>query len=160
MFIDMTTTMEIAGAVGWLIVTFGAAAIGARFLPDAWYRALKKPSWNPPDQVFGPVWTLLYLLMAAAAWLIWRKFGIAEAVVPLGFFILQLALNAGWSWLFFGRHEPRAAFIDLCLLWVTILITLILFLGRVALAGVLLLPYLAWVSFAGALNWTVWKLNQ
>ncbi len=160
MFIDMTTTMEIAGAVGWLIVTFGAAAIGARFLPDAWYRALKKPSWNPPDRVFGPVWTVLYLLMAAAAWLIWRKFGIAEAVVPLGFFILQLALNAAWSWLFFGRHEPRAAFIDLCLLWVVIIITLVLFLSRVALAGVLLLPYLAWVSFAGALNWTVWKLNK
>lgn len=160
MFIDMTTAMEVAGAVGWLIVTFGAAAIGARFLPDAWYRALKKPSWNPPDRVFGPVWTVLYLLMAAAAWLIWRKFGIAEAVVPLGFFILQLALNAGWSWLFFGRHEPRLAFGDLCLLWIVILVTLILFWARVTLAGALLLPYLAWVSFAGVLNWTVWKLNK
>jgi benzodiazapine receptor len=156
----MTPTLEIAGAVGSLIVTFGAAAIGARFLPDAWYEALKKPAWNPPNRVFGPVWTILYFLMALAAWLVWRKYGIAGAIAPLSFFVLQLALNAGWSWLFFGRHEPGAAFIDLALLWVVILITLVLFWSRMAAAGILLLPYLAWVSFAGALNWTVWRLNR
>ena len=160
MFKPMTTTVAIAGAVGWLILTFGAAAIGARFLPDEWYRGLKKPAWNPPNWVFGPVWTVLYLLMAAAAWLIWRKYEIAAAIVPLSFFVLQLALNAAWSWLFFGRHEPGAAFIDLLALWVVILVTIILFWAREPLAGILLLPYLAWVSFAGALNGTIWRLNQ
>ncbi len=156
----MSTAMAITGAVVWLVVTFGAAAIGARFLPDEWYRTLRKPAWNPPNKVFGPVWTALYLLMAAAAWLIWRKYGVATAILPLSFFILQLALNAAWSWLFFGRHEIRAALIDLGLLWAAILATIALFWGREMLAGVLLLPYLMWVSFAGVLNATIWRLNR
>ncbi|HEX8991522.1 MAG TPA: TspO/MBR family protein [Anaerolineales bacterium] len=151
--------MSVVGAVVSLVVTFGAAAIGGRFLPDQWYRALRKPEWNPPNWLFGPVWTVLYLMMAAAAWLIWRKYGIASAIVPLGFFVLQLALNAMWSWLFFGRHEIRAALIDLGLLWLAILVTIVLFWGRETLAGVLLVPYLGWVSFAGVLNATILRLN-
>lgn len=156
----MTTSMLMLGAAGWLLLTFGAAALGARFLPDEWYRRLKKPTWNPPNSVFGPVWTVLYLLMAAAAWLVWRRYGIAAAIVPLVFFVAQLILNAAWSWLFFGRHEVGRALIDLLVLWVVILITVILFWSRETLAGILLLPYLAWVSFAGVLNATVWKLNR
>jgi tryptophan-rich sensory protein len=152
--------MMVVGAVGWLVVTFAAAAVGARFLPDAWYARLRKPSWNPPNWIFGPVWTLLYLLMAAAAWLVWRRYGITGAIVPLAIFVLQLALNAAWSWLFFGQHRLGAALIELAVLWIAILITLVLFWTREALAGALLLPYLAWVTFAGVLNWTLWKLNM
>lgn len=156
----MTTNVAIIGAVGWLVLTFGAAALGARFLPDEWYRGLKKPTWNPPNSVFGPVWTVLYLLIAAAAWLVWRRYGIAGAIVPLFVFVIQLLLNAAWTWLFFGRHQPQQAFIDILVLWVTILITLILFWRLEPLAGILLLPYLAWVSFAAVLNGTIWVKNR
>ncbi len=154
------TAVPIIGAVVWLVVTFGAAAIGGRFLPDEWYAQLKKPAWNPPNWVFGPVWTALYLMMAAAAWLIWRKDGVATAIVPFSVFVLQLVLNALWSWLFFGRHEIGGAMIDLGFLWVAILVTIVLFWAREPLAGALLLPYLAWVTFAGVLNGTVWQLNK
>jgi translocator protein len=156
----MTTMTAIIGAVGWLVVTFVAAAAGARFMPDQWYEGLTKPSWNPPNWVFGPVWTVLYLLMAVAAWLVWSQNGFAHAAVPLAFFLVQLGLNAIWSWLFFGRHQLLGALIDLIALWAAILITLILFWRGVMLAGILLVPYLAWVSFAGVLNATLWRLNR
>ena len=155
----MTTSMVIIGAIGWLALTFGAAALGARFLPDAWYRSLRKPIWNPPNWIFGPVWTALYVLMAAAAWMVWRKYGIGGATVPLAVFVIQLALNAAWSWLFFGKHQISDAFNDILVLWVTILITLILFWELEPLAGMLLLPYLAWVSFAAVLNGTILRMN-
>ncbi len=155
----MTTTISILGAVGWLVLTFGTAAIGSRFLPDEWYRKLNKPSWNPPNSIFAPVWTILYLLMAAAAWLIWRRYGISAALVPLSLFVLQLLLNAAWTWLFFGRHQIRSALIDIVALWILILATLISFWRLDMLAGILLLPYLAWVSFAMVLNWAIWQKN-
>jgi translocator protein len=156
----MTTTTSIIGAVGWLVLTFGMAAIGARFLPDEWYRQLNKPSWNPPNSIFAPVWTILYLFMAAAAWLVWRRYGITFALVPLSLFILQLLLNAAWTWLFFGRHQIRNALIDIVLLWILILATLISFWRLDALASLLLAPYLAWVTFATVLNWTIWQKNR
>jgi benzodiazapine receptor len=156
----MTTTTSIIGAVGWLVLTFGMAAIGARFLPDEWYRQLNKPSWNPPNSIFAPVWTILYLFMAVAAWLVWRRYGITSALVPLSLFILQLLLNAAWTWLFFGRHQIRNALIDIVLLWILILATLISFWRLDALAGLLLAPYLAWVTFATVLNWTIWQKNR
>ncbi len=155
----MTTTISILGAVGWLVLTFGTAAIGSRFLPDEWYRKLNKPSWNPPNSIFAPVWTILYLLMAAAAWLVWRRYGISAALVPLSLFVLQLLLNAAWTWLFFGRHQIRSALIDIVVLWILILATLISFWRLDMLAGILLLPYLAWVSFAMVLNWAIWQKN-
>ena len=156
----MTTSVQVFGAVGWLVVTFAAAALGARFLPDAWYRQLNKPAWNPPNWIFAPVWAILYLLMAAAAWLVWRHYGLGGALIPFILFVAQLLLNAAWTWLFFGRHRIRGALIDIAVLWVTILVTLIFF-GRLEpLAGILLLPYLAWVSFAMLLNWTIWRLNR
>jgi tryptophan-rich sensory protein len=155
----MKTSVAIIGAVVWLIVTFGAAAIGARFLPDEWYRALNKPAWNPPNSIFAPVWTVLYLLMALAAWLVWRRYGIGGALLPLALFVVQLALNSAWTYFFFGRHEIAGAFIDILVLWVTILTTIILFWRLVPLAGILLVPYLAWVSFASVLNGTIWRLN-
>lgn len=156
----MTTAVEIIGAVGWLVLTFAAAALGARFLPDEWYRRLNKPAWNPPSSIFAPVWTILYLLMAAAAWLVWRRHGLGGALVPLILFVAQLLLNAGWTWLFFGRHRIRGALIDIAILWVAILTTLISFWRLEPLAGILLLPYLAWVSFAAVLNWTIWQMNR
>ena len=154
-----TTSAAIIGAVGWLVLTFGAAAIGARFLPDEWYRGLRKPAWNPPNSIFAPVWTALYLLMASAAWLVWLEHGISGALVPLILFVVQLVLNAAWTWLFFGRHQIRGAFLDILVLWVVILTTVILFWRLVSVAGILLLPYLIWVSFAAFLNGTIGRMN-
>jgi benzodiazapine receptor len=155
----MTTVQAILGAVVWLAVTFAAAAIGARFLPDAWYQRLNKPTWNPPNWIFAPVWTVLYLLMAAAAWLVWRRYGLAGAFLPLSLFVLQLALNSAWTWLFFGLHRPQAALLDIGLLWAVVLATVITFWDLAPLAGALLVPYLLWVSFASALNWAIWRRN-
>jgi translocator protein len=156
----MTTTIAIIGAGGWLVLTFAAAALGARFLPDEWYGLLTKPTWNPPNSIFAPVWTILYLLMATAAWLVWQSYGIKGALVPFILFFAQLLLNAAWTWLFFGRHRIFGALIDIVILWVTILVTLISFWNLEPVAGILLLPYLMWVSFATALNWTIWRLNR
>jgi translocator protein len=156
----MTTTVSIIGAVGWLVLTFGAAALGARFLPDEWYRQLNKPTWNPPNTIFAPVWTVLYLLMSASAWLVWRRYGISGAFLPLTLFVVQLLLNAAWTWLFFGLHRTRDALIDIGVLWVVILTTLISFWRLELVAGILLIPYLAWVSFATVLNWTIWRMNR
>ncbi|MEO5779121.1 MAG: TspO/MBR family protein [Arthrobacter oryzae] len=156
----MTTSAEIMGAVGWLVATFAAAALGARFMPDEWYRKLKKPTWNPPNSIFAPVWTLLYLLMATAAWLVWRRYGFGGALVPLILFVVQLLLNAAWTWLFFGLHRIDRALVDIVVLWVVIVATLMSFWKLEQLAGVLLVPYLAWVSFATVLNWTIWRMNR
>jgi benzodiazapine receptor len=156
----MTTTQVILGAVGWLVLTFVAAWLGARFPPGEWYQRLAKPTWNPPNSIFAPVWTVLYLLMAAAAWLVWQRYGIVAAIFPLALFIVQLLLNAAWSWLFFGLHRPGTALLEIVVLWAAILTTLISFWRLEPLAGVLLAPYLVWVSFATALNWTIWRLNR
>lgn len=156
----MPASVAVIGAVCWLALTFAAAALGARFMPDEWYRQLHKPSWNPPNSVFAPVWTLLYFLMATAAWLVWRRYGLGGAMVPLTLFVAQLLLNAAWTWCFFGLHRIREALVDIVVLWVMILATLILFWKLEPLAGLLLLPYLAWVSFATVLNWTLWQLNR
>ncbi len=156
----MSLTQEIFGVIGWLGLTFGAAWLGSRFLPDPWYQNLSKPTWNPPNSIFAPVWTILYLLMALAAWWIWRSYGVPATLFPLTMFVLQLLLNAAWSWLFFGRHRPDLAFLDIIGLWLALLITLLSFWRLAALAGILLIPYLAWVSFAAILNWTVWQMNR
>lgn len=147
------------GLVAFLALTFGAAAIGSQFMPGEWYARLAKPAWTPPSSVFGPVWTLLYALMAVAGWLVWRERGLAGARVALSLFVLQLALNAAWSWLFFGLQRTGAAMVDIVLLWLAIVATAIAFRQVRRLAAVLLLPYLLWVSFASALNFAIWRLN-
>jgi len=147
-------------AIVALAVVFFAASFGARFKPDAWYRNIAKPSWNPPDKVFAPVWIVLYLCMAAAAWLVWKQSGFAGASFALAIFVVQLVLNGAWSWLFFGRHSVGAALVDILLLWMAIAATIGAFWAHAALAGALLLPYLAWVTFAVALNATIWQLNR
>jgi translocator protein len=142
-----------------LILGFGVAGLGglatAPSIPN-WYANLAKPSWTPPRWIFGPVWSVLYLSMAVAAWLVWRQ---GEATMPMGLFGIQLLFNAAWSWLFFGLHSPGAAFVDIVLLWTAIVATTIAFGRRSTLAGILFLPYLAWVSFAAVLNFAIWRLN-
>ena len=147
------------GLVGWLALCFAAAALGGLFMPGEWYAQLRKPSWNPPGWIFGPVWTALYTMMAIAAWLVWRRGGFAAQRLPLGLFFLQLLFNALWSPLFFGLHHPALAFADILLLWLALLATLPTFWQRSLVAGTLLIPYLAWVSFAAMLNFALWRLN-
>jgi translocator protein len=145
---------------GWVALTFAAAAMGARFLPGEWYAHLRKPSWNPPGWVFGPAWIVLYCLMAIAAWMVWKRGGLAGQRAALSLFLLQLLLNVVWSPLFFGLHRPGLALVDLLLLWLALLATVVAFWKVRRLAGALLLPYLAWVTFAGTLNYAVWGLNR
>lgn len=152
---------QILGLVGWLIVVFVAAAIGAVASAQAgpFYAQLVRPDWAPPASLFGPVWTVLYALMGIAAWLAWRERGFRNARFALGLFLVQLALNALWSWLFFGWHLGAWAFADIVVLWGLILATVIAFSRIRPLAGALLVPYLLWVSFAAFLNHSVWRLN-
>ena len=154
-------TKQILGLVGWLAVTFIAASIGgvASINAGSFYTQLVRPEWAPPSSWFGPVWTVLYALMGIAAWLVWRADGFRDTRGALTLFLLQLAPNALWSWLFFGWHRGALAFADILLLWVLIIVTLIAFWRVRALAGALLIPYLLWVSFASALNYAVWQLN-
>ncbi len=145
---------------GWVAVTFAVAAVGGFFRPGEWYAHLQKPAWNPPGWIFGPVWTALYTIMAVAAWLVWNRGGLARQRAALSLFLVQLLFNALWSPLFFGLHHPGLAFVDLVLLWLALVVTVITFWKTRRLAGALLLPYLAWVTFAGALNFTIWQLNR
>jgi tryptophan-rich sensory protein len=152
---------QILGLVFWLALVFAAAAIGAVASVDAgaFYAQLVRPDWAPPSWVFGPAWTVLYLLMGIAAWLVWRVDGYRAVRGALVLFLVQLALNALWSWLFFGWHRGAWAFVDILILWALIVATLIAFWRVRRLAGVLLLPYLLWVSFASLLNYAIWQLN-
>lgn len=151
---------EWLGLLGWISLTFLAPAAGATSLPDAWYAGLVKPAWNPPGWVFGPVWTVLYLLMAVAAWMVWRRGGWKTQGPALRMYGIQLGLNAAWSPLFFRFHQPLAAFADIVLLWIAICLTLRAFATAHKPAAFLLIPYLLWVSFAAALNWTLFLLNR
>lgn len=155
---SLSRTKQIAGLAGWLLIVFATAAVGAAASVEAgpFYLQLVRPDWAPPASVFGPVWGVLYALMGVAVWLVWRRQGSATALI---LFLLQLALNALWSWLFFGWHLGAYAFADVLVLWALILATLLSFWRVQPLAGALLLPYLLWVSFAAALNYSVWQLN-
>jgi tryptophan-rich sensory protein len=147
---------------GFLILCFAAATLGSMLTAQSvggWYNNLAKPSWNPPKGVFAPVWTALYTAMAFSAWLVWRRRGFRGASGALGLFLLQLVLNVAWSGLFFGLRSPFLGFIDIVLLWFAILATLIAFSRINTLAGILFVPYLAWVSYAAALNFAIWRLN-
>lgn len=156
----MGTSRSAFGLVGWLIVSFAAAAIGSRYLPGAWYASLAKPAWNPPAAVFAPVWTVLYASMGVAAWLVWRRAGFGGAGAALALFGAQLVLNAAWSYLFFGLHRPDLAFLDIVALWVAILVVAVLFGRQDRRAGALMVPYLVWVGFASCLNFALWRLNE
>ncbi|MCK9532712.1 MAG: tryptophan-rich sensory protein [Gammaproteobacteria bacterium] len=149
------------GLVAWILVSVLAATIGgiATMNAESFYSQLTQPAWAPPSWVFGPVWTVLYLLMGIAAWLVWRVNGFRAARGALSLFLIQLALNALWSWLFFAWHRGALAFADIVILWIMIVATTIAFWRVRALAGALLIPYLLWTSYAGALNYAIWQLN-
>ena len=158
----MSKQKQITRLLGWLIVSFAASAIGAiaSIQAKTFYGQLVQPSWAPPGSVFGPVWSLLYGLMAIAAWLVWRNGGFRNNRIALTLFLVQLALNALWSWLFFAWHFGAFAFVDILVLLALIAATIIFFWRVRPLAGMLLVPYLCWVSFAAFLNYSVWQLNQ
>lgn len=148
---------------GWVVLCLAVGGVGGAWTSTSvstWYPTLQKPAWTPPAFVFGPVWTTLYILMGTAAWRIWRRGGFREASVPLSAFLAQLALNLIWSGLFFGLRQPGFAFAEVILLWCAILATLVLFARRDETAAWLLAPYLAWVTFATALNGAIWLLNR
>ncbi len=149
----------LAALAGFVALAYLPALIGTRFLPGAWYRALSKPAWTPPDWLFGPVWSLLYLSIGVAAWLVWRRRRPRPAPAAWGAWAVQLALNAAWSWLFFGLQRPALALAEIAALWLAVLATVVLFWRLRPAAGLLLVPYLGWVGFAAALNFELWRLN-
>jgi translocator protein len=146
-----------------LAVCFGVAGAGAIVTGSSvrdWYPMLRKPSWNPPSWLFGPVWTILYAMMAIAAWLVWRRREVLSVNSALGLFAFQLVLNAAWSPLFFGLRNPIAGLSDIVPLWAAILVTMMSFWKISPAAGALMVPYWLWVSFATALNFAIWRMNR
>jgi translocator protein len=145
---------------GFIFICLAAGSLGGFAVTSSitgWYPSINKPSWNPPDWVFGPVWTVLYVMMGVAAWLVWRT---GDRIAPaMVLFFSQLALNVAWSFLFFGARSPWLGLVEIIMLWLSIVFTIGAFWARSRAAGLLLLPYLAWVSFAGFLNYTIWQLN-
>lgn len=159
----MSVSKQLAGLVVCLAVVFAAGAVGIPFTTHAtatWYQDIAKPAWTPPDGVFAPVWTVLYLLMAVAAWLVWRRGGFAANRLALSLFVVQLALNAAWTVIFFGARLFGVASVEIALLWCAILLCTLM-LRRVQPFSVwLMLPYLLWVGFASVLNVSIWWLNR
>lgn len=154
---------SLAGLLIALVACYAAAALGGVATASSvgtWYETLRKPTFNPPSWVFGPVWTILYGMMAVAAWLVWRDVEAPATRLPLLLFAVQLALNIIWSWLFFGLRQPGWASLEIALLWLAIAATLVAFRRVQPLAGWLLVPYLLWVSFASILNCSLWWLNR
>lgn len=148
---------------GFIAICLLAGALGGWVTSQSvveWYPTLNKPAWNPPAWVFAPVWTTLYVVMAVAAWLVWKKAPRGSGVrFALVLFFVQLALNCLWSFLFFGARSPGWALVDIVALHATLAVTTWAFFNHSRWAGALMLPYLAWVSFAAFLNFTIWQLN-
>jgi tryptophan-rich sensory protein len=158
-----TMLRQVMVLIGFIAVCFASAGLGAAATAtsvDGWYQTLTKPSWNPPDWLFGPVWTALYLMMAVAAWFVWRGHGWKAARSALIWFGIQLSLNVLWSFLFFGWQRPGLAFAEIIALWLAIVATGLAFQGKSVTAAWLLAPYLAWTSFATFLNFMIWRLNS
>jgi translocator protein len=156
-----STLSQTIGLAGWLGIVFVAAAIGAAASIEAstFYAQLIRPAWAPPASAFGPVWSILYVLMGIAAWLVWRERNASHLGTALALFIVQLCANSLWSWLFFAWRNGALAFADVMVLLALIAITIAVFWRISRLAGVLMLPYLAWVCLASALTWSVWQGN-
>mgnify|MGYP006293475413 FL=1 len=158
----MTRRRAAIGLIVSVALVAAVAAFGGSFTASgigSWYESLQKPAWTPPNWLFGPAWTTLYLMMAVAAWLVWKPAGLAAARGPLAAYVVQILLNGVWSAIFFGLKMPGTAFAEIVVLWLAILVTLVLFWRRSKLAGALLMPYILWVTYAGALNFSVWQLN-
>jgi tryptophan-rich sensory protein len=147
----------------FLAVCFGVAALGSlATTPEipTWYSRINKPSWTPPNWLFGPVWTALYAAMAVAAWLVWKQGGWRDNRAALILFAVQLSLNLAWSFIFFKFHQTGWAFLEIVLLWLAIAATLIVFAKSSKTASILMAPYLAWVTYAAALNYSIWRSNS
>ncbi len=154
---------QTAWLLGLVAICFAAAGIGGAVTSVSvgnWYQTLAKPSWTPPDWLFGPVWTTLYFLMALSAWLVWRRGGWRASRVSLGLFGLQLILNVSWSAIFFGMRSPGLAFGEILILLLANAATAVSFWGRSATAALLFTPYLAWATFAALLNFAIWRMNS
>jgi tryptophan-rich sensory protein len=154
--------LQLCALLAFVILCFAAAAVGALLTASSvagWYQTLAKPGWTPPDWVFGPVWSMLYLLMAIAAWLVWRRAVWSVSRAALTLFGVQLVLNVAWSGCFFGLQRPGLAFIELLVLLGAIVATMASFRRISRLAAVLMLPYLSWSTFAVVLNFGIWRLN-
>lgn len=153
-------TTRIAGLIPFAAACLCAAMSGAFFRPGAWYEQLAKPAWGPPNWLFAPAWTFFYICIAIAGWLVWRSIDLPLARLALAAWVLQIVLNACWPGIFFGLHKMGWAFAELVVLWVSIAATVSLFAQVSGTATLLLLPYLAWVTFASALNLSLWQLNR
>ena len=150
------------GFIAFLVLCLAVAAVGGAATASSvgsWYPTLAKPAFNPPNWIFAPVWTALYFMMAVAGWRVWRRDGLRRARWALTLFALQLALNLAWSILFFGMRSIGAALIEIVLLLLAILATALAFWKRERAAGMLFIPYAAWVAFAAVLNAAIWRLN-
>ncbi len=158
---NLSPRQQIIGQIARLAASYLTSALGAvaSINAGAFYAGLVRPDWAPPGWLFGPVWITLYTLMGFAAWLVWRQAGFRAASTALTLFIVQLGFNAAWSWLFFAWQLGLLALLDILVLILLIVATLAVFWRRHRLAGALLVPYLLWVSFAAALNYSVWQLN-
>lgn len=160
----MTQTVQIPKLIGTILLCEGAGLSSGFLTVDGvrdWYPTLRKPSFNPPGALFGPVWTLLYGMMGAALHLVQQRDGADRGVGQLArtLFSLQLALNILWSYIFFKRRSPLYALVEIACLWLAIALTVLAFARISRTAALLMLPYLAWVSFASALNYAIWRLN-
>jgi len=157
----VSTGRSVAALAGFLLLSLVTGATGAFASRNAqaFYAQLAQPSWAPPPWLFGPVWTVLYVLMAVAAWLVWRQRGWAGARGALTLFLVQLVFNGLWTWLFFAWRMGGLAFAEILVMWVLIAATVVAFWRTRPLAGALLVPYLAWVTFAAALNFALWRAN-
>lgn len=156
----MNNTLKLIIAVAIPLVVGGTSGFFTVAGVESWYQAINKPSWNPPNWVFGPVWTSLYILMGVALFLVWKADTSAELKkIAVGLFAIQLLLNFCWSFIFFYLQQPGCAVVELAALWLFILLTIFAFAQVNKTAAWLLVPYISWVSFAGILNYTIWKLN-
>ncbi len=151
---------SLLGLAGFAVACLVAGSSGAIFRPGEWYERLNKPSWRPPNWLFGPVWMVLYAMIAISGWLVWLEAGWSGAALGLGLYAVQLVLNGLWSGIFFGLRRIGLACAEMALLWASILATIVVFYPVDALAALLLLPYLVWVTFALALNAAVLRLNR
>jgi tryptophan-rich sensory protein len=158
---NMRVSSQALGLLGWLLLTFSAAAVGGVASADAgnFYSNLIRPPWAPPGWLFAPAWSFLYAAMAVSAWLVWRRRGFRRGAFPLILYILHLAVNAIWTWLFFGRRLGGLALADALLLWALILVMMVAFRRISPIAALLSVPYFAWVGYACALSLSLWRLN-
>jgi len=143
----------------WMALCFGAGWIGSQARPGVWYQFIDKPVWTPPNWIFAPVWSLLYFAMAFAAWQVWKKRGFPGAPVSLGYFLIQLGLNALWPHLFFGLQDPALGVVGITALLVAVLICQGRFWRLDRKAGLWLIPYTIWTVFAWVLNCVIWQMN-